>query len=87
LIYSDCIYDDRRPIIIACVNHGSMFIQMSNRMNDCTMRYALISLITDKIYKEKRKLSLRLLLLFNEYKKTYYRYDLVIFSSFLKIKK
>jgi hypothetical protein len=43
------IYDDRRLINIASVNHDRLFIQMSNRMSDCTKRYALISLITDVI--------------------------------------
>lgn len=47
------IYNDRQPIIIAHVNHNSMFIQMSVRMNGCTMKYTLIFLITDKIKKEK----------------------------------
>jgi hypothetical protein len=33
-----------------CVNHDSMFIQMSQRVSDCTIRHALISVIADETH-------------------------------------
>jgi hypothetical protein len=49
--FFDHIYDDRHAIITRCVNHDSMFIQMSKRMSDFTIRHALISVIGDETHK------------------------------------
>ncbi len=35
---------------LGCVNHDSMFIQMSQRVSDCTTRHALIFVIADETH-------------------------------------
>jgi hypothetical protein len=58
------IYDDRHIIIARCVNHDSMFIQISHRASDCTIRHALISVIGDETHIDihiRRKVSFHLL--------------------------